>query len=30
MEDKKPVYADLSLLIVAMIWGSGFVVTKMH
>ncbi len=26
---KKPVYADLSLLIVAMIWGgSGFVVTK--
>ena len=28
MEDKKSVYADLSLLIVAMIWGSGFVFTK--
>ena len=28
MEDKKSLYADLSLLIVAIIWGSGFVVTK--
>lgn len=28
MENKKSVYADLSLLIVAVIWGSGFVVTK--
>ena len=28
MENKKFLYADLSLLIVAIIWGSGFVVTK--
>ncbi len=28
MENKKALYADLSLLIVAIIWGSGFVVTK--
>ncbi len=28
MEDKKSLYADLSLLVVAIIWGSGFVVTK--
>lgn len=28
MENKKSVYADLSLLIVAVIWGSGFVVVK--
>lgn len=28
MEDKKTLYADLSLLVVAMIWGSGFIVTK--
>lgn len=28
MENKKSLYADLSLLIVAIIWGSGFVVTK--
>ncbi len=28
MENKKLLYADLSLLIVAIIWGSGFVVTK--
>ncbi len=28
MENKKALYADLALLIVAIIWGSGFVVTK--
>ena len=28
MKDKKVLLADLSLLIVAIIWGSGFVVTK--
>ncbi|WMM25141.1 DMT family transporter [Tissierella sp. MB52-C2] len=28
MEKKKTLYADLSLLLVAIIWGSGFVVTK--
>ena len=28
MENKKVLYADLALLIVAIIWGSGFVVTK--
>lgn len=28
MENKKVVYADLSLLFVAIVWGSGFVVTK--
>lgn len=28
MEDKKMLYADLSLLFVAFVWGSGFVVTK--
>ena len=28
MEEKKSLYADLSLLLVAIIWGSGFVVTK--
>lgn len=28
MENKKSLYADLSLLFVAIIWGSGFVVTK--
>lgn len=28
MENKRALYADLSLLIVAIIWGSGFVVTK--
>ena len=28
MENKKGLYADLSLLLVAIIWGSGFVVTK--
>ncbi len=28
MENKKALYADFSLLIVAIIWGSGFVVTK--
>jgi len=28
VENKKSLYADLSLLIVAIIWGSGFVVTK--
>ena len=28
MEDKKTLYADISLLLVAIIWGSGFVVTK--
>lgn len=28
MENKKSLYADLSLLLVAIIWGSGFVVTK--
>ena len=28
MENKKAIYADLSLLLVAIIWGSGFVVTK--
>lgn len=28
MENKKTIYADFSLLIVAIIWGSGFVVTK--
>lgn len=28
MEDRKSLYADLSLLLVALIWGSGFVVTK--
>lgn len=28
MEKKKSLYADLSLLVVAIVWGSGFVVTK--
>ena len=28
MEKKKIIYADISLLIVAIIWGAGFVVTK--
>ncbi len=28
MKNKKSLYADLSLLLVAIIWGSGFVVTK--
>ena len=28
MENKKALYADLSLIFVAIIWGSGFVVTK--
>lgn len=28
MEDKRTVYADLALLFVAIVWGSGFVVTK--
>ncbi len=28
MKDKKILYADLSLLLVAIIWGSGFVFTK--
>lgn len=28
LENKKTVYADLSLFIVAIIWGSGFIVTK--
>lgn len=28
MENKKALYADLSLLLVAIIWGFGFVVTK--
>ncbi|MSU02088.1 DMT family transporter [Tissierella pigra] len=28
MEKKKILYADMSLLLVAIIWGSGFVVTK--
>ncbi|WP_353095779.1 DMT family transporter [Tissierella praeacuta] len=28
MENKKTLYADLSLFLVAIIWGSGFVVTK--
>lgn len=28
MENKKGLYADLSLFLVAIIWGSGFVVTK--
>ena len=28
MENKKSLYADLSLLIVAIIWGSGFIATK--
>lgn len=28
MKGKKTIYADLSLLLVAIIWGSGFVVTK--
>lgn len=28
LKDKKIIYADLSLLLVAIIWGSGFVVTK--
>lgn len=28
MENKKALYADLSLLLVAIIWGSGFIVTK--
>jgi drug/metabolite transporter (DMT)-like permease len=28
LEKKKTLYADLSLLLVAIIWGSGFVVTK--
>lgn len=28
MENKKTLYADASLLLVAIIWGSGFVVTK--
>ena len=28
MDSKKSLYADLSLLLVAIIWGSGFVVTK--
>lgn len=28
MKDKKSLYADISMLLVAIIWGSGFVVTK--
>jgi drug/metabolite transporter (DMT)-like permease len=28
MENKKSLYADLSLFLVAIVWGSGFVVTK--
>lgn len=28
MENKKGLFADISLLVVAIIWGSGFVVTK--
>ncbi len=28
MEDNKRLYADISLFIIAIIWGSGFVVTK--
>lgn len=28
LENKKTVYADVSLFIVAIIWGSGFIVTK--
>lgn len=28
MENKKVLYADLALILVAIIWGSGFVVTK--
>lgn len=28
MKDKKIIYADLSLLLVAIIWGSGFIFTK--
>ncbi|CCQ97074.1 Permease of the drug/metabolite transporter (DMT) superfamily [[Clostridium] ultunense Esp] len=28
MKDRSSIYADLSLLIVAIIWGSGFIVTK--
>ena len=28
MENKKSLYADLSLVLVALIWGSGFVATK--
>ena len=28
LENKKTVYADLSLFLVAIIWGSGFIVTK--
>ncbi len=28
MKNKKALYADLSLLLVAVIWGSGFIVTK--
>lgn len=28
MKDRRSTYADLSLLIVAIIWGSGFIVTK--
>lgn len=28
MENKKVLYADIALLIVAIVWGSGFVVTK--
>jgi len=28
LENKKTLYADLSLLLVAIVWGSGFVVTK--
>lgn len=28
MKNKSSIYADISLLIVALIWGSGFVVTK--
>ena len=28
MEKKKVLYADIALLFVAIVWGSGFVVTK--
>lgn len=28
LENKKTIYADLALLLVAIVWGSGFVVTK--
>ena len=28
MENKKSLYADISLMLVAIIWGTGFVVTK--